>query len=648
LVLLFAGGMETMAFAQTPDVRFLFVGNSYTFGNDLPLLQQQLLPLGVPMWKQVDVQSEAPGGYRWVQHGRDATTPGTPLYRYLQPSTDPAFQWNVVVLQEQSQIPGFSQTSQYWQESLSGLKVLHGLVAKKKAVTLLMMTWGRRTGDTTNQALFPDFKTMQTRLANGYRSFARLAGSPSAPIHIAPVGVAFEAIYDRLVAEGKQPTDQSSLFSRLYESDNSHPSPLGSYLAAVVIYAATTGRDPSLLTWNISPPLSAADQKALLEAAKQAVWSRPFSTDPFPWAYLWSDYTAPTDVTSTAKVISGAAVFPAVRVVSNIGDVDALALGVTHAQKGEGGGRLWIGTRGRLVIKDTLWVGDTGTGQLVVQDGTFTAKTIVLAKDASAKGSLVLEGGELHVETLESGKGSVSLALTGGRLAWNTWKGSLLCAGSTLLPGLSTEQKSALGRASVTGDLTLEKGARIELDVVFADGKPATHDVLTVDGVAKLDGGIRLVSTGMPTEGTTLEVLIAKDIQLGAAFQLVDAKGARHSIQMGKDGHKRLVLSWGKQGNEPTPEPVVQEPKPEPVASEPVLGEPAKENKPEPVPTEPGMEFVSEAGADAGVGGTEEPVSGQGCCQSQPVSPVSWLWLVLVGWVVSRRKRASQSRSCTR
>lgn len=111
------------------------------------------------------------------------------------------------------------------------------------------MTWGRRDGDQMNPDWYPSFTEMQAELATGYMMYRDAISTPERPVLVAPVGLAFEAIYESIVEEGDDPLASGSDFVNLYSGDGSHSSQSGTYLAACVIYATIIGRDPQELNW---------------------------------------------------------------------------------------------------------------------------------------------------------------------------------------------------------------------------------------------------------------------------------------------------------------------------------------------------------------------------------------------------------------
>ena len=146
--------------------------------------------------------------------------------------------------------------------------------------TVLMMTWGRRDGDSNNAWRFPDFSTMQDELESGYLDYRDNISANGGNAWVAPVGLAFEHIHDKIVAEGGTPTNSGNTFYNLYTGDGSHPSLSGSYLAAVVLYATITGNDPVGLSHSTS--LSNGLVLELQQAAAATVFNETSHLD-YPW-----------------------------------------------------------------------------------------------------------------------------------------------------------------------------------------------------------------------------------------------------------------------------------------------------------------------------------------------------------------------------
>ena len=390
------------ATSQAQDQQLLFLGNSYTAGNDLAALVQGWLQAGVPAWAEVAVERSAPGGYRLPQHLADAQGANPQVADWLSPGSVP---WDTVILQDQSQVPGFYSTTPSWQESRDAAAALHQIIGASGADTMLFLTWGRRTGDDTNPTIFGDFPAMQDRLTAGYLAFAEGAADVR-PVFIAPVGEAWRLVHDALVADGEIPASDGTAFWDLYVNDGSHPSASGSYLTAAVIFAALTGRSPVGLS---APPESVDDALAttLQRAAHDAVLVEPFGAFRYPWAVEAADWVTPADTTATGDlVVSARGLLPLVR----MGDatLDTIRVGVAHAA-GPGDGRVLV-------------------------EGTVTAGTIALADDADSAGDLLVEGTLTVGDITSGGAGNVrssgDLTVTGSAGASITQTGGAIRLGS--------------------------------------------------------------------------------------------------------------------------------------------------------------------------------------------------------------------------
>lgn len=201
--------------AQAQQTSVLFIGNSYTYVNDLPNTFRQLaLSLG----DTVTVSSSAPGGYTFQAH---ATYQPTLTAIHAQ-------QWDFVVLQEQSQRPAFSQGQVEAQVFPFAAQLVDSIRANDPcSQPVFYMTWGRQNGDADNCAVWPPVCTFQGMNDLLEERYVQMAEDNDA--FAAPVGVAWKQVRD------------THPFINLYQSDGSHPSPEGTYLAACVFYATVFG-----------------------------------------------------------------------------------------------------------------------------------------------------------------------------------------------------------------------------------------------------------------------------------------------------------------------------------------------------------------------------------------------------------------------
>ena len=247
----------------------LMFGNSYTQYNSLNLILEDL---GI-----VNADAITSGGNRLSGHWDDVNTSGHNSNTTLRSNSTT---WDYVVLQDQSQIPGFYRTNSDWIDSKNGAVSLAGAISDESSEAVLMMTWGRRSGDTNNPTLYSNFTVMQERLEQGYIDYRDNMSNSTIDVWIAPVGLAFQHIHDAVNASGTDPTTSGNTFYDLYSSDGSHPSLSGSYLAACVLYATMTGSSP--VGSNDSVSLNSSLKLELQQAASATVFNET-SYLSYPW-----------------------------------------------------------------------------------------------------------------------------------------------------------------------------------------------------------------------------------------------------------------------------------------------------------------------------------------------------------------------------
>ena len=211
------------------SAKVLFIGNSYTYFNNLPGM---LTDLSTSLGDYVQPTSQVAGGATFQVH---ATNPAT--YTAIN-SAD----WDFVVLQAQSQEPSFPD-SQVNSETLPFAEQMADSIRNNSICSniLMFMTWGRENGD-PQWVPISTFDGMNSRLRNAY---IRMADSIDASI--SPVGVAWKYVRDIY------PSIQ------LYSPDGSHPSLEGSYLAACTFYASLFRKSPvgASFTSSLAPATAA-------------------------------------------------------------------------------------------------------------------------------------------------------------------------------------------------------------------------------------------------------------------------------------------------------------------------------------------------------------------------------------------------------
>ncbi len=226
------------------SLRVLFIGNSYTYVNDLP---NTVSKLAAASGDYLYYQSSAPGGYSLSQHAFYAPT----LSLIAQGG------WDYVVLQDQSQNP--SLPDNYVNMAVYPFaRMLDSLVhvSNPCAKTVFYMTWGRKNGDADNCASWPPVCTYA-----GMDSMLRLRYSIMAENNdawLCPAG----KVWYRL--RNTQPGLE------LYQADQSHPSAAGTYATATAFYSLLFGKDPTLNSFNST--LSAVDANLIKAAARTVVF----------------------------------------------------------------------------------------------------------------------------------------------------------------------------------------------------------------------------------------------------------------------------------------------------------------------------------------------------------------------------------------
>lgn len=227
---------------QTKKV--LFIGNSYTYVNNLPELTRVL---ALSASDTLVYDSNTPGGQTFQGHFADATSTGKIAQGI----------WDVVVLQEQSQRPSFPD-EQVEVEVFPYARKLDSLVrlANPCTETMFYMTWGRKNGDAANCGFFPPLCTYQGMDSLLYLRYMQMTEQNEAVV--SPVGALWHYLRDT------HPEIE------LYSSDESHPSLAGSYAAACSFYSTIFSESPLLITDNST--LDPAQALIIREAAKLVVF----------------------------------------------------------------------------------------------------------------------------------------------------------------------------------------------------------------------------------------------------------------------------------------------------------------------------------------------------------------------------------------
>jgi hypothetical protein len=222
---------DTLPGGSAEPLKILFIGNSFTYSNDMPHILQGL---AASRGRRLEIALHAPGGCTLEKHWQDGKA--TELVRGRK--------WDYVVLQENSTGP---------LENVKSMKEYAGkfdeLIKKQGARTALFMTWARQ-----------DKAATQRRIAIAYEETAKQLGAT-----LVPVGLAWQK-----ARGGTKPFT-------LHAADKNHPNELGSYLTACTFFVALVDRKteglPGRLVFNgnVLTNIPTADAARLQRAARDAV-----------------------------------------------------------------------------------------------------------------------------------------------------------------------------------------------------------------------------------------------------------------------------------------------------------------------------------------------------------------------------------------
>lgn len=200
---------------QADSVRVLWIGNSFTYYNDVPKMVEEM---GKANGVNISVTRILKGGEKFSGHLQNPE-----LHRQLERGV-----WDYVVMQEFSSTPAYS--TKYVAENILPYASQIDSLAKKFSPgveTVYYMTWGHKHGNTrqTDYPLDDSYEQMQNRISTTYIDMAYENGGT-----VAPVGFAWRNI------RRNHPEIE------LYIEDNFHPSLAGSYLAANTIFSTIYGK----------------------------------------------------------------------------------------------------------------------------------------------------------------------------------------------------------------------------------------------------------------------------------------------------------------------------------------------------------------------------------------------------------------------
>ena len=222
----------------------LFTGNSYTTYNDM---SNMVSKMASSVNDTLIYQQYALAGASVDQHANSTTLEGLIS----------SHNWDFVTIQTQSQESALSQD--YFDTNV--YPFVTQLVEKIKnnaSMPLFYMTWAYVDGDSFHCPDLPymcTFEGMNDKIEERYTYF----GSSTSSI-VSPCG----AVWREIRMQNPE--------LNLYANDGSHPSRLGSYLAACSYYTMIFEKDPMLLTYD-DPELDNTEEMIVKTAVKNIVYN---------------------------------------------------------------------------------------------------------------------------------------------------------------------------------------------------------------------------------------------------------------------------------------------------------------------------------------------------------------------------------------
>lgn len=216
-------------------MKILFIGNSYTFYNDMP---KMLSELGIENGKELEVDSVTRGGRKLYENLASGDEHNSKILELIAKKS-----YDVLILQEQSYFALID-----YAEFERGARELIELVGAKRVI--LYATWGRKAGCDLLPKYGWSSAEMGEKLFAAYSSAAKVCGA-----EVSPVGLCF----NKINAGGGL---------ELYNPDLSHPSKAGTALGVLCHYKRIFGEMPESYE---SLGLEADEARIIIDTVAQTV-----------------------------------------------------------------------------------------------------------------------------------------------------------------------------------------------------------------------------------------------------------------------------------------------------------------------------------------------------------------------------------------
>lgn len=203
---------------NSDPLKILFLGNSYTFNNDLPSLFKEISTKsnkGLSM----EIKAFTPGGAKLEDHINSSFT-----MDIIGNGS-----WDIVVMQGHSLEP-LKNPSAFTETATELIRI----AKESGADVYLFETWSRAAGHSVYSEAWsggnPD--SMQEKLSMKYREIAQKSG-----VTVIPIGSTWQSFM------------RENQDMELYSNDGSHPTHIGSYLTACTIYSYIFNEDPGNINY---------------------------------------------------------------------------------------------------------------------------------------------------------------------------------------------------------------------------------------------------------------------------------------------------------------------------------------------------------------------------------------------------------------
>lgn len=226
----------TETIQEDKTLNILFLGNSLMYYNDMPEL---FAKIAAANGKKVNVKSVTKGSATISDFTDERTEVGAQAIPLLKNQP-----WDLVIIEPSRRISPYENTVKA--AELASAKKIQELARAAGGDVLLYSVWGNNNGNVDEyKANNPTSMTKVASHLMGRKSHTKfmhevnLEFAAALGVKLAPAGYAFENCIAKYPA------------LNLYDADERHPSPIGSYLAAAVIYATVFEENVEKIVYSI-------------------------------------------------------------------------------------------------------------------------------------------------------------------------------------------------------------------------------------------------------------------------------------------------------------------------------------------------------------------------------------------------------------